>query len=198
MAEDDHGWGRAFLLRCGIDPDDPADVRAGYESCRTSHGRWLATGDGDMDAGTYYMLVEAIEDLYGWSDWPLGWLAPTLVLMAEPFRDLIPRAKKTETPMGSEPLASIVTRIVEGDELSGVPTGRAQWAPGGCTCPWPWPLEDGHIRTSCPHYVPPSPPKIAATLDGCHQTDGSWIHGRPHNCPAYLRGAKPNRRRMRP
>lgn len=93
----DHGWGRKFLVRCGIDPDDPADVRAGYESCRTSHGRWLATGDGDMDGGTYYMLVDAIKDLYGWTDFPLDWPAPILVLMSEPFRNLIPRKPREAT-----------------------------------------------------------------------------------------------------
>lgn len=90
------GWGRKFLERCDIDPDDAAEVRATYESCRTDHGVWLRTGAGEMDGGTYYMLVDAIKDLCGWTDFPLDWPAPILVLMAEPFRNLIPRSKKTE------------------------------------------------------------------------------------------------------
>jgi hypothetical protein len=48
-------------------------------------------------------------------------------------------------------LASVVTRIVEADEQDGHPTARAQWAPEGCTCPWPWPLDDGHVRLDSPH-----------------------------------------------
>ena len=85
------GWGRNFLARCDIDPDDPADVRGAYESCREAHGCWLATREGEMDGQTYYTLVDAIKDLYGWRDFPLDWPAPTLVFMREPLRNLLPR-----------------------------------------------------------------------------------------------------------
>lgn len=87
------GWGRRFLERCGVDPDDPADVRATYESCRDAHGRWLATRDGDMDGETYRMLVDAIRDLYGWEELPLDWPGPTLALMSQPLRNLLPCVK---------------------------------------------------------------------------------------------------------
>jgi hypothetical protein len=91
MAES--GWGAKFLRRCDVDPDDPADVRAVYESCREAYGRWLATRVGDIDDETYYTLVGAIEDLYGWerTQWPLDWPAPTLVLLTRPLRNLLPR-----------------------------------------------------------------------------------------------------------
>jgi hypothetical protein len=87
----DHGWGRAFLARCGIDPDDPVDVRATYESCREAHAKWLATGAGEMGDETYYTLADAIKDLYGWRDFPLDWPAPVLVRMAQPLRNLLQR-----------------------------------------------------------------------------------------------------------
>lgn len=86
-------------------------------------------------------------------------------------------------------LASVVTRIVEADERDSHPIARAQWAPAGCTCPWPWPL-DGHIRTTCPHYMPTPAPRIPRTLDGCRQVDGTWLHGRrsgEHTCPKSVR-----------
>jgi hypothetical protein len=94
---DTAGWGRSFLVHCDINPDDLDDVRAAYESCRESHGRWLATGEGEMDGDTYYMLVDAIKDLYGWDAFPWGWPPPTLVLMSRPFRNLLPRIKPMET-----------------------------------------------------------------------------------------------------
>ena len=84
-------WGRKFLERCGIDPDDPADVRATYESCREAHARWLATSEGEIDADAHGLLVDAIRDLYGWDRFPLDWPAPTLVLMPQPFRNLLQR-----------------------------------------------------------------------------------------------------------
>lgn len=87
------GWGRKFLERCGVDSDDPADVRATYESCRDAHGRWLALGEGDMDGETYYTLVDAIKDLYGWGQFPFDWPAPTLVMMRQPIRNLLPRTR---------------------------------------------------------------------------------------------------------
>lgn len=91
----------------------------------------------------------------------------------------------------TDDLASIVTRLVEADEQAGRPTVRAQWAPPDCTCPWPWPL-NGHIRVDCPHYVATPPTPIAPFLDGCHQTDGTWLHGRDengqHTCPKLARG----------
>lgn len=90
------GWGRGFLMQCDIDPDDPADVRAAYESCRTSYALWLWRGEGEIDDEAYWMLVDAVKDLYGWTELPLDWPAPTLVRMAQPFRNLIPRIKPTE------------------------------------------------------------------------------------------------------
>lgn len=30
--------------------------------------------------------------------------------------------------------------------------------------------------------------RSARFADGCHQTAGTWIHGRPHSCPVYARG----------
>lgn len=91
----------------------------------------------------------------------------------------------------SDDLSSVVTRIAEADERDGHPVARSQWAPAGCTCPWPWPLDGGHIRLTCPHYVATPSVPIAPFLDGCHQTDGTWIHGRRdgvHTCPAWVRG----------
>lgn len=89
----DPGWGRAFLVRCDIDPDDLADIRAAYESCRDAHAQWMASGEGEMDGETYYMLVDAIKDLMGWEYFPLDWPGPTLVMLAQPLRNLIPRVK---------------------------------------------------------------------------------------------------------
>lgn len=86
-------WGRKFLERCGIDPDDPSDVRAAYTSCREAHARWLAPAEGDMDADTYWMLVDAIRDLYNWDRIPLDWPGPTLVLVPHPFRNLLSRTR---------------------------------------------------------------------------------------------------------
>lgn len=94
QSADGPGWGRKFLLRCGVDPDDPTAVREGYESCRRDHALWLRTGEGDMDGGTYYCLVDAIKDLYGWTEpghWPLDWLAPILFLQDKPLRNLLQR-----------------------------------------------------------------------------------------------------------
>jgi len=51
----------------------------------------------------------------------------------------------------TDDLPQIVSRLVEADERDGHPTARSQWAPDGCTCPWPWPLDGGHIRLDCPH-----------------------------------------------
>ena len=85
------GWGRKFLVRCGIDPDDPAEVRAGYESTREAYGRWLARGEGEIDGECYYMLVDAVKDLYRWDVFPWDWPAPTLVFMPRPLRNLLRR-----------------------------------------------------------------------------------------------------------
>lgn len=84
-------WGRKFLERCDVDPGDMADVRATYEPCREAHARWLATGEGEITAEAYGMLVDAIRDLYGWDEFPLDWPQPTLVLMPQPFRNLLTR-----------------------------------------------------------------------------------------------------------
>ena len=92
------GWGRKFLARCGINPDDETDVRATYEACREAHARYLATGQGDIDAESYGLLVDAIKDLYGSPVFPLHWPAPTLVMMPQPLRNLLPRASGTGAP----------------------------------------------------------------------------------------------------
>lgn len=91
----------------------------------------------------------------------------------------------------SDDLATVVTRLVEADERDGHPVASSQWAPDGCTCPWPWPLDGVHILLDCPHYVAPLPTPVAPFLEGCHQTDGTWIHGRrdgKHTCPKWARG----------
>lgn len=46
-----------------------------------------------MDGGTYYMLVDAIKDLYGQDAFPLDWPGPYLFARAEPLRNLIPRRR---------------------------------------------------------------------------------------------------------
>lgn len=92
------GWGRTFLARCGINPDDESNVRASYESCREAHARWLATGQGEIDAESYGMLVDAIRDLYGWQQFPLDWPAPTLVYMPQPLRNHLTRTSGTAAP----------------------------------------------------------------------------------------------------
>ena len=93
---DSEGWGRTFLARCGINPDDESDVRATYEACREAHARWLATGQGDIDADAYGMLVDAIKDLYGWQQFPPRWPAPTLVMMPRPLRNILTRAESAD------------------------------------------------------------------------------------------------------
>ncbi len=38
---------------------------------------------------------------------------------------------------------------------------------------------------------PALPTPVAPFLEGCHQTDGTWIHGRRdgvHTCPKWVRG----------
>jgi hypothetical protein len=85
------GWGRKFLLRCAVDPDDPAAVRDAYESCRRDHALRLRTGEGEMDGGTYYMIVDAIKDLNGWTDFPLDWPGPYVFLQGRPLRNLLHR-----------------------------------------------------------------------------------------------------------
>jgi hypothetical protein len=85
------GWGRGFLVSCDIDPEDPGSVREAYETCRRSHALWLRTGEGEMDGDAYYMLVDAIQDLYGWEHWPLEWPGPYLFLQDKPFRNLLQR-----------------------------------------------------------------------------------------------------------
>ena len=89
------GWGRKFLERCGVDPDDPADVEATYRSAHADHARWL-TGNpqAEIDSETWDRLVEAVKDAKDWDRIPLGWPAPTLVLRTEPFRNTLRRIPK--------------------------------------------------------------------------------------------------------
>lgn len=42
------------------------------------------------------MLVYAIRSLYGWTQWPWDWPAPTLVPMTEPLRNLLQRKAPDE------------------------------------------------------------------------------------------------------
>lgn len=88
---EDRQWAHRFLARCGANPDDPDDVRATYEATRDDHAKWMTGLGGEINAETYGTLVYAVRALYGWLDWPLDWPAPTLVRMAEPFRNLLTR-----------------------------------------------------------------------------------------------------------
>lgn len=52
-------------------------------------------------------------------------------------------------------------------------------------------LDGVHVREGCPHYVAVPPTPVAPFLGRCHQTDGTWIHGRrngEHTCPKWARG----------
>ena len=85
----------------------------------------------------------------------------------------------------------ILTRIVDADRAAGHPVARSQWAPAGCTCPWPWPLDGKHAHLGCPHYVAAQPAPVPRFLDGCRKVEGAWIHGRrdgDHTCPKWARG----------
>jgi hypothetical protein len=129
------GWGRGFLEQCGIDPDNPTNVREVYESCHDGHVHWLLTGEGWMDAEAYNMLVEAIEDTCGWEVWPLDWKPPRIVLVSEPFRNTLRRKSRTADAdvyaqvMTSDPaeFAALVERTMQG--LLGELPGRD--VPGG-------------------------------------------------------------------
>ncbi len=92
-------WGRDYLRQCGLDPDDPNAVRTAYEICREAHGDWLF-GEGDMDADTYYTLVDAIRSSYSWDEWPWDWPPPIVVRLTTPLRNLLPRTKLREEQGG--------------------------------------------------------------------------------------------------
>jgi len=75
------------------------------------------------------------------------------------------------------------------DEAVNGPLGRAQWAPATCICPWPWPMDDEHVRLDCPHRREPAKPVVGRNPQiGCRKVDGTTIHGRPHDCPKWMRG----------
>ena len=76
------------------------------------------------------------------------------------------------------------------DEAANGPLGRAQWAPAGCTCPWPWPMDGEHVRLDCPHRREPAKPVVGrSAFTECHKTDGTWVHAKPHDgCPNWTRG----------
>lgn len=81
---DETGWGRWYLAeRCGVDPEDREAVRDYYETAR---GWYYATS---RRREHYLSLVDAITCAYG--VFPPDWSAPTLVLMARPLRNLLPR-----------------------------------------------------------------------------------------------------------
>lgn len=87
------------------------------------------------------------------------------------------------------PLDRTLDWMLRTDEAANGPLGRAQWAPAGCICPWPWPLE-GHVRLDCPHYEAPARPVVGANpYTECRRVDGTWVHGGPeHTCPRWVRG----------
>lgn len=97
---DETGWGRKFLESCGVDPDCEVAVRTTYESCREAHGRWLFGEPSEMDSETYYCLVAAIEDLYGWRrrPWPLDWAPPIIVPLREPLKNTLSRTPGVKPP----------------------------------------------------------------------------------------------------
>jgi hypothetical protein len=124
------GWGRRFLEQCEINPDDPADVRDAYDACRAQYGLWLWSQKGQIDDDAYYMLVDAIKDLYEWDAFPLDWPAPTLVRMTQPFRDLLKRAPRPSAanaplladaaPINPTEIAALVERTMQ-TLLNGLP-----------------------------------------------------------------------------
>lgn len=133
------GWGRGFLQQCEIDPDDPVDVRDAYESCRTQYGLWLWSQKGEIDDDAYYMLVDAIKDLYEWDTFPLDWPGPYLVRMTEPLRNTLKRkpqfaapgapARAEAPPVNATEIAALVERTMQ-SLLGGLPgcdnTGSGQ------------------------------------------------------------------------
>lgn len=107
--------------------------------------------------------------LYGEATTPAYW--PIGVLGALPGDPV---------PAYTEGLVDVLATLPGGEEVVRVITANLARA------------AEGYAAALAPTPQPPP----GQFLDGCHQTDGSWIHGRPHSCPAYLGGAKPNRRRM--
>jgi hypothetical protein len=95
-------------------------------------------------------------------------------------------------PAGTDATARTFDWMLRTDEAANGPLGRAQWAPADCTCPWPWPTADGHVRLDCPHYaVPPRPVRGRNPYTECRRVDGTWIHGKPHRgCPGWTRGQR--------
>lgn len=117
------GWGRGFLEQCEIDPDDPADVRDAYDACRAQYGLWLWSQKGQIDDDAYYMLVDAIKDLYEWDAFPLDWPGPYLVRMTEPLRNTLKRTPRfaaasapvsvEASPINPTEVAALVERTMQ-------------------------------------------------------------------------------------
>lgn len=87
---EDREWARDHLTACGLDPDDPASVREGFDAVREGYALHLRGRPGEIDAEAYWSLVYAICAANGWVNWPLDWPGHP-VLMTQPFRNLIPR-----------------------------------------------------------------------------------------------------------
>jgi hypothetical protein len=93
MAERAREGARRWLRNCGVDPDDPAEMEATYRTVHGDHLRWLG-GDSssEIDGVTWTHFVEAVQVANGWDRIPLDWPAPTIVRVAEPFRNALPRS----------------------------------------------------------------------------------------------------------
>lgn len=61
-------------------------------------------------------------------------------------------ARTPVIPAGEPSINDVVQSITDDMQHQGIPIWHSRWAPEGCTCPWPWPTEAGHILESCPHY----------------------------------------------
>jgi hypothetical protein len=92
----DREWAREFLVGCGIDPDDPADVRSKFEATREGYIAWRIGQPSEIDEEAYQALVYAIRAVFGWVHWPFDWPAPHVVLMSKPLRNLLPRVRGTD------------------------------------------------------------------------------------------------------
>lgn len=100
---------------------------------------------------------------------------------------VVPGAARSPWPDG---VSRALDWALRTEESANGPLGRAKWAPAGCICPWPWPMNGEHVRSDCPHRREPAKPFVGrSAFTECHKTDGTWVHSKPHDgCPTWTRG----------